>query len=200
MEKNGKQRAPHVFEVPAGPHVGGKPLSGLTARQKQAVKDLGISEEEWDTCTWQFREHEFSKLKQAEGLAAVALGFDPKSWFLFAAIVRSKHARWLKQIKDQKRAQENKTASPRGEAASAPKRVSPGASSSKAAASLRARAQQADVDAVAPVVEEVVVNATETRWLGKGEGLYSAGISLKNLHVRALKALYFWVIEGTKVD
>ena len=199
MGKNGKQRAPRVFEVPAGPHVWGKPLSGLTARQKQAVKDLGISEEEWDTSTWQFREPEFSKLKQqqAEGLAAVALGFDPTSWFLFAAIVRSKHARWLK---DQKRAHENKTASPRGEAASAPKRVSHGASSSKAAASLRARAQEADVDAVAPVVEEVVVDATaETRWLGSAEGLSRAGISLKNLHVRALKALFFWVIEGTKV-
>jgi hypothetical protein len=197
MGRNGKQRAPRVVEVPAGPHVGGKPLSGLTALQKQAVEDLGISEVEWDTSTWQFREPEFSKLKQAERLAAVALGFDPTSWFLFAAIVRSKHARWLK---DQKRAHENKTASPRGEAASAPKRVSHGASSSKAAASLRARAHEADVDAVAPEVEEVVADATaETRWLGSAEGLSRAGISLKNLHVRALKALFFWVIEGTKV-
>ena len=56
---------------------------------------------------------------------------------------------------------------------------------------------------VGPGVEEIVdaqaVNATETRWLGKGEGFSSADISLKNLHVRALKALFFWVIEGTKV-
>ena len=151
-----------MFDVPTGPHVGGQPLSGLTARQKQAVSDLGISEEEWDTCTWQFREHEFSKLKQAEGMAAVALGFDPTSWFLFGAIVRSKYTTWLNKIKDQKRAQENKIASS-GEAASAPKRVSPGASSSKAAASLSARPQKAAPNTIADeVLQGAAVAASAT--------------------------------------
>ena len=42
------------------------------------------------------------KLKPAERRAVTALGFEPKSWFLFCAIVRSKYAMWLKRIEEKR--------------------------------------------------------------------------------------------------
>ena len=142
MVKNGQKRAAGMYPVPSGPHVGGQPLSELTAKQRQAVGELGLSEEEWDTSTWQFREHDFNKLKPAVRRAAAALGFDTQSWFLYAAVVRSKHKDWLARITAAQREPENKIASkPPGEA-SAPKRGNQGASSSKAATSLRQRSSK----------------------------------------------------------
>jgi hypothetical protein len=36
-------------------------------------------------------------------------------------------------------------------------------------------------------------------WLGQSKGFERAGITLTSLHTRALKALHFWVNDGTKV-
>ena len=110
----------------------------LTAKQRQAVTDLGVSEEEWDLSTWQLREHDFSKLKPAEVRAATALGFESKSWHLFAALVRSNHAGWLKRNVELTRANADKSASNPGKV-SAHKRGNHGTSSSKASASLGVR-------------------------------------------------------------
>ena len=84
--------------MPEGAHVGGRPYSSLTAVQKRAVIELGLEIEEWDHATWQVNEDNMDNLKPAEKIAAIALGFVPKSWFLFCAIVRSKYGLWLKRI------------------------------------------------------------------------------------------------------
>ena len=128
--------------MPEGSHVGGKPLSELTAKQKAAVIELGLTEEEWDTCTWHVYEDDMNKLKPAEGRAVTALGFDSKSWYLFSAVVRSKHAGWLKKIE-----QANKSAPrPAGEESNSKQPKRGRASRSKGAASTRA-APNGDVHA-----------------------------------------------------
>ena len=141
MGKRGK--GPQGYPVPEGPHVGGKPLSELTANQKAAVIELGLNEEEWDTCTWHVYEDEMNKLKPAEKRGVIALGFDRKSWYLFCAIVRSKHAGWLKRIE-----QADKSAPrPAGEESNGKQPKRDRASRSKGAASTRA-AVHADADDV----------------------------------------------------
>ena len=64
--------------------------------------------------------------------------FDTKSWFLFAAVVRSKHADWLKRIAASQREHQKKSASKPDEASVRKWGNQGGAASSKAAASLRA--------------------------------------------------------------
>ena len=136
MVKNGKR--PQKYPVSDGPHVGGKPLSELTAKQKAAVIELGLTEEELDTSTWEC-EQDLSLLRPAEGRAVSVLGFDSRPWFQFAAVVRSKYANWLKRIEDDKRAQQNKSASKPGAGESARKRANHRASSSNAVSRLRTR-------------------------------------------------------------
>ena len=110
MGKRGK--GPQAYPVPEGPHVGGKPLSELTAKQKAAVIELGLIEEEWDTCTWHVYEDDMNKLKPAERRAVTALGFDSKSWFLFCCYC-SVQARRLAE-EDRTSKQECSTAGRRG--------------------------------------------------------------------------------------
>jgi hypothetical protein len=56
---------------------------------------------------------------------------------------------------------------------------------------------------VAPTIRYHTIDAGDghdggyVRWLGQCEGFARAGITLTALHIRALKALHFWVNDGT---
>ena len=128
--------------MPEGSHVGGKPLSELTAVQKAAVIELGLNQEEWDTATWHVNEDQMNKLKPAEKRAVIALGFDQKSWYLFCAIVRSKHAGWLKRIEEANQSAPR----PAGEESNGKQPKQARASRSRGAASMRAAPVPADAD------------------------------------------------------
>ena len=58
---------------------------------------------------------------------------------------------------------------------------------------------------VAPTIRYHTIDAGERpdggylQWLGLCKGFERAGITLTTLHVRALKALHFWVNDGTHV-
>ena len=147
MGKRGKRpqgKGPQAYPVPEGKHVGGKPLSELTSVQKAAVIELGLNEEEWDTATWHVKEDKMVKLKPAEGRAVTALGFDSQSWYLFCAIVRSKHAAWLKRIEEANQSARR----PTGEESKGKRPKQARASRSRGAASTMASDVDADADDV----------------------------------------------------
>ena len=46
-------------------HAGGKPFNNLTSKQKAAVIELAVTEDEWSTRTWDVHEN-YSKLAASE--------------------------------------------------------------------------------------------------------------------------------------
>ena len=122
-------------------------MAELSPKQRHAVGVLGLDEDMWNTCTWRVAEDNMSKLKQPVQRAVTALGFDKKSWVLFCAVVRFKHAGWLKRIEDA----EKDASRAAGEETSGKQPKPGGGSRSKRAASMKA-APNKDVHAGADEV------------------------------------------------
>ena len=133
-------------------HTSGvSPIRSLTAVQKRAVIELGIEREEWDTATWQVNEDNMHKLKAAEKIAAIELGFVPKSWFLFCAIVRTKYGLWLNRIQEDAN---QGVPGPAGEESNGKQSREARASRKRGAAVPEAAPTDADAD---PVIEGIAV-------------------------------------------
>ena len=150
--KQPQGKGPPAYAVPDGAHVGGRPFSKLNTRQKRAVIELGIETEEWDTSTWKVIEDNMDNLKPADRIAANVLGFEPKSWFLYCAIVRSKYDMWLK--KWQKRDANQSVPGPAGEGSNGKQSRAARAVRKNGAAVPEAAPTPADAD---PIIEGVAV-------------------------------------------